>query len=173
MVVLLRGVNVGGRMLPMAKLRDACRADGIEDIETYIQSGNLLFRAASAEAAAQRIGLLIERVFGWRPDVVARSATRWAEYVAAVPFEDAEDRPSQVHLGLSVRPLAPDTVERLAAKAIGGERIFASNDALWIDFSQGVGESKLAPAFINACAGSPVTLRNWRTVRRLAAMAAA
>lgn len=173
MIILLRAVNVGGRTLPMAELRDLCRKDGIEDIETYIQSGNLVFTASSAAAAEKRIEALVEANFGFRSEAIARTAKQWAVYANESPFSDAEERGNLVHLGLAKQKLADDVVEKLRSKAIHDEEIVVRGDALWIDFRNGVGQSKLMPDFINRCAGSPVTMRNWRTVRKLAEMVTA
>ena len=52
MVALLRGVNVGGRKLPMAELRALCAELGWEDVATYIQSGNVVFAAEGRPAGA-------------------------------------------------------------------------------------------------------------------------
>lgn len=170
MIILLRAVNVGGRKLPMAALRDLCRNDGIADIETYIQSGNLVFSASSAAAAENQIEALIEKNFGFKSEAIARTGKQWAVYARGSPFADADERGNLVHLGLAKERIAGDVVEKLRPKAIHGEEIVLRGDALWIDFRNGVGESKLMPNFINKCVGSPVTMRNWRTVRKLAEM---
>ena len=170
-IVLLRAVNVGGRKLPMAELREVCRADGMDDIETYIQSGNLVFGASSAAVAEKRIEALIEKNFGFKVEAIARTARQWAVHAKGSPFTDADERGNRIHLGLAKGALAADVAEKLAPKAVHGEEIVVRGDALWIDFRKGVGDSKLVPAFINKCAGGPVTLRNWRTVLKLAEMA--
>ena len=170
MIVLLRAVNVGKRKLPMAELRDHCRKAGIEDIETYIQSGNLVFTAKSAAEAERAIEAIVETNFGFKSEAIARTAKQWAVYARRTPFADADERANRVHLGLAKGALAKDLAAKLAAKAAHGEEIVVEGDALWIDFKEGVGESKLMPDFINKCAGSPVTMRNWRTVLKLEEM---
>ena len=170
-IVLLRGINVGGhRKVPMAALRDACRAAGIADIETYIQSGNLIFSAMNATEAEAAIERIVEKQFGFAVEAIARTAKQWAVYARASPFADADDRGNIIHLGLSKK--APDRglVEPLAARAKHGEEIVLDGDAIWIDFKDGVRGTKLSPAAIDKAAGSTVTMRNWRTVRKLAEM---
>ncbi|MES2496315.1 MAG: DUF1697 domain-containing protein [Pseudomonadota bacterium] len=170
-IVLLRAVNVGGRKLLMAELRDACRAAGIDDIQTYIQSGNLIFAAPSADDAETQIECLIADRFGMTVEAIGRSAREWAVYAAGSPFVDADGRGNMIMLCLArKRTLAADTAARLSERALHGETIVVKDDAIWIDFSQGVGSSKLSPTWINRCAGSPVTMRNWRTVLKIAEM---
>ncbi|MDB5687847.1 MAG: hypothetical protein JWR77_2436 [Rhizorhabdus sp.] len=174
MIVLLRGINVGGnRKVPMAALRNAARAAGLDDIETYIQSGNLLFTAKSPADAEARIEALIEAEFGFPVEAIARSAASWADYAAGSPFPEAEaDRPNLIHLGLSKQAPKDGIAETLHARAKHGERVVVAGDAIWIDYGGGVADSKLSPVVIDRAVGSTVTMRNWRTVLKLAEMAA-
>lgn len=170
-IVLLRGINVGGhRKLPMAELRGAAKAAGLDDFETYIQSGNLVFSAKSASEAEQIIETLVEKHFGFRVEAIARSAKIWAGYAERAPFPDADERGNFVHLGLSKKRLAASVAEKLNARATQGETAVVEGDAIWIDFVAGAGSSKLSPAFVDKAAGSTVTMRNWRTVQKLAEM---
>jgi uncharacterized protein (DUF1697 family) len=174
MIALLRAVNVGKRRLPMAELRSIAGELGFEDAQTYVASGNLVFTAGDhdAEDAATRIEAAISARYGWTSEAILRTAAQWSSYAEGSPFADAErDRAKMVHLLLSRRPPALDAAARLAERCSGGERVLATADAIWIDFAEGVGRSKLTPAFIDKCVGSPATARNWNTVLQLHAMA--
>jgi uncharacterized protein (DUF1697 family) len=74
-------------------------------------------------------------------------------------------------LALAKNPPKTDAVEQLQQRASGGERIVQVGDALWLHFPNGVGNSKLTPAVLDRLVGSPVTMRNWRTVLKLHEMA--
>jgi len=174
-IALMRGINVGStRKLPMAELRALCTEMGWARPETYIQSGNLIVDAPGDAAAVRR--LLEQEIgdrFGLKPiDVIVRAASEWAGHAQANPFaDDTAALPKLVHLCLSRDPLKPDAAEALRARAVAGERIETANGALWIDFADsGVAKSKLTPAFIDKCAGSPVTARNWNSVQKIAEM---
>ncbi|HMQ91269.1 MAG TPA: DUF1697 domain-containing protein, partial [Flavilitoribacter sp.] len=66
-VALLRGINVGGKhIVPMKELVRLMEADGFANVKTYIQSGNVVFQ--SADNSGDRIGELIAREFGFKPD---------------------------------------------------------------------------------------------------------
>ncbi len=171
-VVLLRGINVGGhRKVPMPDLKRTLEASGCSDVTTYIQSGNAVCRAGGTnEAIEARLEPAIAATFGFHVDTVVRTAAQWAQYVSTAQFPDAaSDRPNLLHLALAKRPLAA-TAQDLIARCSGAERIALLDDALWIDFADGAGRSKLTPAALDRCAGSPVTARNWRTVERLQAL---
>lgn len=172
-IALLRAVNVGGRKLPMAALRALCGELGWKDVETYIQSGNVVFAAAGgAEAIEARLEEAIEDRFGLGVPVIVRTAAQWSACIAANPFPTvAEEEPNRLQLLLSKKAPNADAVEKLMERARAGEVVEAAGGALWFHFPQGVGHSKLVPALIDRAAGSPSTGRNWRTVLKLQEMA--
>ena len=78
-IALLRAVNVGGRKLLMAELRDWAEELGLRDVRTLLQSGNLLFRgpaAADADLEA-RLEADARKTFGMTIDFVVRTAGEW------------------------------------------------------------------------------------------------
>jgi uncharacterized protein (DUF1697 family) len=171
-VALLRAVNVGGRTLPMAALRELCAGLGWEDVATYIQSGNVVF-ATAGKADALETGLeqAIAAKFGFEAPAMVRTAAEWRTLLAANPFpKEAEAEPNRVFVGVPKRPPADGAAERIAAKAAAGERIKEAGGALWLHYPQGAGASKLTPTLIDRAAGCPVTARNWRTASKLAEM---
>lgn len=169
-IALLRGINVGGVWIPMAELRALCEGDlGWSGVETYIQSGNVIFEADGEPAALEdELERAVARRFDLAIPVLVRAAADWPAYVAGNPFPEAAEREAKlVMLALSKRPPNPDAVEALTGRAAGGERIARAGDALWIHFASGSARSKLTPSVLDRLAGSPVTTRNWRTVLKL------
>jgi uncharacterized protein (DUF1697 family) len=173
LIALLRAVNVGGRKLPMAELRTLCAELGWRDVETYIQSGNVVFRAeGKAVEIETRLEEAIRDRFEMSVPVMVRTASQWAGYVAANPFpKAAEDEPNRLQLLISKEAPEKDAAEKLMDRAQAGEAVEAAGGALWFHFPAGVGTSKLVPALIDKAAGSPSTSRNWRTVLKLQEMA--
>lgn len=173
LIALLRAVNVGGRKLAMAELRSLCGELGWEDVETYIQSGNVVFTASGkAEALEEKLEKAIKERFGLDVPVMVRTAASWAAYAAANPFpKAAEDEPNRLQILVSKHAPKNDAAERLMERAQAGEAVKAAGGALWFHFPQGVGTSKLTPAAIDKAAGSQSTSRNWRTVVKLLEMA--
>jgi hypothetical protein len=95
-VALLRGINVGGRTrVSMADLRTLFLALGSEDVATYVQSGNVLFKAPLAGPAelAPPIEEEIRRRLGLNVRVVVRTAAQLAQVVAGNPFAADEIDP--------------------------------------------------------------------------------
>jgi len=175
-VALLRGINVGGnKRVPMAELRTLATGLGWRKVGTFIQSGNLVFVSSGSSAALEAaLEAALARHFGFSVEVIVRGASAWAGYAAGTPFPDAAAaRPHRMLLGLSKLPPKPDAAERLRAYAKAGERIQVADDAIWIDFADGIGTSKLSPAVLDRAVGSTVTARNWTTVQKLAELLAA
>ena len=169
-IALLRGINVGGRnMIPMEELRTLCSKKGLGAVETYIQSGNLVFSASGdPESLEAEIESLIERRFKIKIPVIVRRAASWPAYIQTNPFPEASaTEPNLVWLALSKKTPFAGAEEGLRERAANGEEIARVNDALWIHFRGEVGRTKLSPAIFDRVVGSPVTTRNWRTVLKL------
>lgn len=173
-LALLRGINVSGRnRIPMADLQALCRELGWTEVTTYIQSGNVAFRAeGTAGSLEEALERGIERRFGLQIPVLVRAAEEWPAYVRGNPFPEASERePNLVMLALSKLAPKEDAAERLQERAADGERVARVGDALWIHYAGGAGRSRLSPALLDRLAGSCVTARNWRTVLKLEELA--
>jgi uncharacterized protein (DUF1697 family) len=175
-IALLRGINVGGRNpVPMAALREACETLGWENVRTYIQSGNVLFSSnLPAVRLENDLEAAIVKRFGLTIAVVVRSAQQWESLADANPFvAAAESQPNLVMLGLSKAKPKRDAEAELQKRAGEGEAIAVRAGAIWIYFGNGAGRSKITPSVLDRAAGSPVTMRNWRTVLKIREMAGA
>jgi uncharacterized protein (DUF1697 family) len=173
-IALLRGINVSGHnKVPMTELRSLCLELGWQDVQTYIQSGNLVFTADRAAAKLEEeLEGAITRRFGLAIAVLVRAAVDWSAYVHSNPFPDVSaSEPSRVMLALSKTPPKEDAVQKLRERAVNGERIEQVEDAIWVHFAQGAATTKLSPALLDRLIGSPVTMRNWNTVLKLHEMA--
>ena len=87
-IALFRGVNVGGRnLLPMKELVALLAAEGFDEVRTYIQSGNVVFRGAgTARAIGDRIVAAVARRFGFRPHLLLMSGADLTRAAAANPY---------------------------------------------------------------------------------------
>jgi uncharacterized protein (DUF1697 family) len=175
-IALLRGINVGGHnKISMSDLRALCTAIGWRDVETYIQSGNVVFRTSAAAASCEKkLEAAIANELDLDIAVVVRNAAQWSAYVHSNPFAKESDiEAGFVMLALAKRALNADAAQRLQERATLAERIMQRSEALWLHYPEGAGRSKLTPALFDKFAGSPVTARNWRTVLKLEEMASA
>jgi len=179
-VVLLRGVNVGGNnRLPMAELRAALQSEGLHDVRTYIQSGNVVVNAPArdAEAVAAHVRAVIARSFHLDVPVVALSAADLVAAVGANPYTDEPD-PKRVHaIFLPYEPteamLSAVAHRQAAARAKGGrDTVRVIGRTAYLHTPDGFGASDLAKSLASG-RSSPLgdgTARNWATVTTLLEM---
>ncbi|MEP7223138.1 MAG: DUF1697 domain-containing protein [Novosphingobium sp.] len=170
-VAFFGSLNVGSsNRLTMAELRHAFEREGLENVETVVASGNLLFDFD--ERPSEGLEDMLAHVMRDRFDIETFAAVRnWDEVAAAIsenPFA-ADGDESKVHtLFLSAQPDAEAFAKLTADHAARGPERLASGDrALYIDYVDGAGTSKLTNVFIErrlACKG---TARNIRSLRRI------
>jgi len=174
-ICLLRGVNVGGRnKLPMQALRTLLESLRLRDADTYVQSGNAVFRATEANLTrlAERIEDAIERKFRFRPTVILRTAAELKAAVARNPFpRQAQSEPGKLLVMFLAEAPGKDAKEILAKLPRGREEMKLAGRELFIFFPGGVGQSKLPWATLGRALGTGATGRNWRTVTKLLEMA--
>jgi len=176
-IALLRAVNLPGHnKVAMADLRDLLSDVGFGDPRSLLQSGNLVFRADARTGSALE-GLLeteVERRLGLGTDFLVRSAREWAKAVARNPFPE-EARRDPAHLLVMFLKGAPagKVVDALQASITGPEVVRAEGKHLYITYPAGIGRSRLTTALIERSLGTRGTGRNWNTVLKLGALAAA
>jgi uncharacterized protein (DUF1697 family) len=172
-VALLRGINVGrGKRIPMADLRTLCERLGWTAVRTYIQSGNVIFRAeGTAQSLSTRLENALPPAFGVTASVITISTDELVRHSHGNPFsEESRVAPNLVLLALSKEPPADDALDELRRRA-GTERLERVGDALWIHYADGAGRSRLTPGLLDRAIRSPTTTRNWRTVMKLVELA--
>lgn len=172
-VALLRAVNVGGKTLAMAALRDFAAEIGLHDPKTLLQSGNLVFTAEGKTAAACEALLesKASKQLGMAIECMVRSAAELDAIVAKNPFpkEAKQDPAHLVVMVLKDKPSAT-AVAKLEAAIKGRETIKAVGKQLYIVYPDGIGRSKLTIAVIEKTLETRGTGRNWNTVLKLAAL---
>jgi uncharacterized protein (DUF1697 family) len=170
-VALLRAVNLGARnKVPMAGLRELLAAQGCEDVRTYIASGNAVFDSHTERAAlARRLERAIHEAFGVETPVVLRTAAEIAAAVERHPF--GEDS-SHTHVAFLAQKPAAARVKGLAALDVAPDRIQIDGQEVYWHLPNGVQGARLSAARLEKELGVAATVRNWRTVTRLAQMTA-
>jgi uncharacterized protein (DUF1697 family) len=175
-VALLRGINVGGkRSLPMKKLAEAFAGAGCSDVRTYIQSGNVVFRAppALAPKLASALPRAVAKVAGFDVPVVIRSADELRAAVKKNPFLKSGTAPELCHLMfLADVPEAARSKQLDATRSPPDELALVGRD-VYLKLPNGVARSKLTNAYFDSTLATVSTLRNWRTVVTLLEMAEA
>jgi uncharacterized protein (DUF1697 family) len=172
-VVLLRGVNVGGRnKLVMPALRDALQAAGMESVLTYVQSGNVVLdSAAKPDALARACEKVIADEFKLDVGVVVRTRAELAKIVERNPLGDVAEQDKLYQVTFCSQKPAKAALAKVAERAVEGERLLARGREIYAWFPHGVGRSKLAAQLSKQDLAVLATARNWTTVNKLLALA--
>jgi len=172
-IVLLRGINVGGKhVVPMKRLRELLDKAGFSDVQTYIQSGNCVFGADERDAGkvAQIVADAIEGEFGFKPSVFALTLAELDAAIAANPFPS--DAGKALHLMfLDGEPIDAD-LDGLRAIAPENEAAEIRGNILYVYTLDGFGRSVMAQK-LDRFVKANKTARNLNTVLKLVEMARA
>jgi len=171
-VLLLRGINVGGRnVLPMKELAVGLTSLKMLNVRTYIQSGNVVFqfKGKLPKTLNKRIADSIEERDGFRPGTFILSSEELEETIAANPFPEATGDPKSLHCFFLSEPVEKMPREQLNELASATEKWRLINQTFYLHAPDGVGRSKLA-AGVEKTLGVPTTARNWKTVLKLSDM---
>jgi uncharacterized protein (DUF1697 family) len=166
---LLRGVNVGGRgKLPMPELVKAFESLGHDEVRSYIQSGNVVFRSKTADA--RKVSAALERAiadrFGLETRVLLRTHPELEAIAAGSPFDDA------VHVVfLDAKPKA-SAVTALDPDRSPGDRFDVRGTEIYLSLASGAGRTKLTLDWLERQLGVAGTQRNWNTVLKLVELTA-
>ena len=170
-IALLRAINVGtGRRVQMAELRTLMADAGATAVQTYIQSGNVVFDHEETGEAALSADLetRLQAAFGFEIPVILRRADEWGALVAGNPFPHAE------HDRLLVSLLREDppagALGAIDGASFAPEEFVLSGRDVYLHLPDGFGRAKLPSALARTLPASG-TARNWRTVLALLDMA--
>lgn len=171
-IALLRGINVGGKVLKMADLKAAVADIGFEDIQTYLQSGNMVFKASKASnpELAGQISSAIRSHKAMDVTVMVRSAREWDKVLVNNPYPQAEEKPKTVHAFILDEQPGKDRIAILRTKEAGSEEWEIVGDALYLHTPDGFGKSVLGN-LVERTLKVPMTARNWNTVKALKELA--
>jgi uncharacterized protein (DUF1697 family) len=169
-VALLRGINLGARnKVSMRDLRALFGALGAEDVSTYVQSGNVIFKSrdgpAELRAAAEE---RITRDLGLDVTVLLRTGSELAAVVADNPFAADHREPKTLHVTFLADAPDAERARELDPTAWQPDEFRVVGREVHLHCPNGYGRSKLSNAFFERGLGVAATTRNWRTVTNLA-----
>jgi uncharacterized protein (DUF1697 family) len=171
-VALLRGVNVGGKnKIAMKSLAVLFSDASCHNVETYIQSGNVVFSADAKTAA--RVGAAIcgqiQSQFGFQTHIILRSHQQLARIEASNPYSDLE----KCYVAFLAETPAAERIALLDPNRSSPDQFTVSGSEIYLYFPKGVADSKLTNAYFDSKLKTVSTMRNWNTLRKLLAMMAA
>jgi uncharacterized protein (DUF1697 family) len=173
-IAMLRGINVSGhKMIKMERLRAAFEALGFRDVTTYVQSGNVVFNAATKSPAliTKQIEEKILSDFGFDVPVFLRTAGELGGIVKGNAFvKDAAIDLTKLHVTF-LSGAAPQTAAKsLEGLAVKPEQFQISGREIYLHCPNGYGTTKLSNTAIEKKLGVGATTRNWKSVNALLAL---
>lgn len=172
-IALIRGINVGGKhKLPMKDLKAMLEKHGCEDVQTYIQSGNAIFRSVTTDVATlcSRITAAVSKSHGFEPRVLVLTRAELERAAAGNPFPQANENPKSLHLFFLAEPPKKPDLKGLESLKASKEDFSLKGRTFYLYTPEGFGISKLALR-VERLLGVEATARNWRTVTTLLEMA--
>lgn len=165
-VALLRGINVGGKnKLPMKTLAAIFEEAGCTSVQTYIQSGNVIFDAPARLDVAARVSRAIQSGLSLRVPVVVRTGAELAAAVKAYPFE-TEPAEAMAMMFLADRPSA-SAVADLDPQRSPPDRFAVTGREIHLNLPNGFARTRLTNDYFDRKLATVSTARNWRTVLKL------
>ena len=171
LVILLRGINVGGKnMLPMKELIPLLKTNDYQDVSTYIQTGNIVLNALKNSNPEQEnkniITNLIANHFSFTPNVFVITADEFNTVINNNPYKNEDGKLVHLYFCEQNIDLNLDKTNKWLADS---ETYQVKNNVLYLYAPNGIGRSKLV-ANIEACLGQASTGRNLNTVNKITVM---
>ena len=166
---LLRGVNIGPhKRIAMPALREIVESLGHTDVETYLQSGNVVFTRRGRAEPGPPLEAAIEKATGHHVPVVTRTGDDLARVVEANPY--AVTDPTKVVVGFLADAIELADLELGDLSGYLPDELTVLGREVYVSVPNGQGRSKLMEALVKRRLRTTLTVRNWRTVTALAEM---
>jgi uncharacterized protein (DUF1697 family) len=172
-IALLRGINVGGHnKLPMADLRAMFTGLGCAAVETYIQSGNVVFEASAANmrTLAQRATTQIEASLGLQVPVQIRTGKQLGAAVAVHPYADTPGEEKLRNIMFLADKPTTKQIKSFEPNCSYGEKFELIGREVHVYCPQGQARTKFTSVYVDRALETISTTRNMRTVNKLLEM---
>lgn len=171
-VAILRGINVGkGRKVLMTDLKNLLAKLGLKNIQTYIQSGNVMFDLRQPESLVvleDGLNQAISGAFGFDIPVIIRTAREMEESVAINPFLKEDDADiDKLHLTFLKDVPAPELLIKIKEFQFSPDQFEIIGKEVFVHCPNGYGQTKITNDFFEKKLKVQATTRNWKTVQKL------
>ena len=174
-IAMLRGINIGPhKRIKMDKLRASFEGLGFDAVETYIQSGNVVFKAAKASVSSlcKKIEQKLLADFGLSVSVILRTREEMEKLICDNPLlKEKGIDPAKLHVAFLSEAPTPAAVAKLQELTLPPDRVRCLGKELHLFFPNGTSGSSLWKHPLDRVLSVVTTTRNWNTVNQLCAMA--
>ncbi|MGA7161475.1 MAG: DUF1697 domain-containing protein [Bacteroidota bacterium] len=170
-IALLRGINVSGqKIIKMEALKKAFESLNYKRVTTYIQSGNVVFGAATANTLVLRtqIEKKLLKSFGFEVSVIVKTVKEIEEIIKRNPFKKVKtEKGERLHVSFLSGMPTKAAGKRLTAVKNDVDEIRLSGSEVYILCRNGYGKSLFTNTFVEKKLAVSATTRNWDTVQTL------
>ncbi|GEM55031.1 hypothetical protein B0A58_09870 [Flavobacterium branchiophilum NBRC 15030 = ATCC 35035] len=170
-LALLRGINVSGHnLIKMEQLKNILETAGFQNVETYIQSGNVFL--SSPETHLPGIGFAINQLIfkqlGLDVPVVMLSKTDLEKAISQNPFlKDPQVDTKKCYVAFLSKNLGINAINDLKISQFKPDEAIVHDNMIYIKYHIGAGKTKLDQKYIEKKLNVTATIRNWNTVSKL------
>ena len=173
-LALLRGINVSGHnMLKMEALKTTLEAIGFENVQTYIQSGNVFVDTNEDNAASVgfKIKQEIFKVFGYEVPIVVIGTADLEACFKNNPFlKEAAVDVKKLYVAFVSKELPSDSINDLRISQFKPDEASIDASRIYIKYAVGAGKTRFDQKYIEKKLNVTATIRNWNTVTQLLKM---
>ena len=170
-ISLLRGINVSGqKSIRMAEITHLYETLGFNNIQTYLQSGNIVFESEELGGSnlVERIERKIEKSFGYHVPVFVRTLTDFQHIVNHNPFlRDRNEDPANLYVTFLYSLPKKELVNLLTAQVSEEDKFIPGEKEIYLFCVHGYGKTKLTNNYFEKKLFVSATTRNWNTVNAL------
>lgn len=176
-VAFLRAINVGGRNVKMARLRELFASFGYADVETFIASGNVFFVSPTEDARTleKEIEGRLHDSLGYEVATFVRTIPELTEIANYQPFAtpDLGAGGNSLYIALLSSPPTPEAEQRLMAYRSEIDDFHVHGREVYWSCRKTMSRSSFSGTLLEKTLGMPATMRNMTTIRKLASRCAA
>lgn len=173
-ISLLRGINIGKKQIPMKELKALYESLGFKNVQTYIQSGNVLFqyKKSKAEKLSQMVEKKIEEIFGHDVRVLHLTIPDIDEVIAGNPFTRQLSATEKIYVAFLITPVTDEErLQKLNEMDFIPDKFIVTHRAVYIYCDKGYGTTKINNNFFEAKLKIAATTRNWNTTLKMCELA--
>ena len=172
-IALLRGINVGGKRMKMADLRDMFTNIGFQDVQTLLASGNVIFQTKEDNQGklVADIENAIQLTFGFDSKIIIRTLEQIEAVITKNPFNMDEIAGNRLLVTFLRDTPSNEAIQAFEEFHQTNEAVHISDEEIFIHYPDGAGQSKLSNNVIEKKLDIVGTARNWNTVIKIRALA--
>jgi len=169
-IALLRGINVSGqKKIKMSDLKSLFEEIGFQNVETYIQSGNVIFSSKenSGEKLKSKISSGIKRKFGFDVQIVILAPKEIEYTFKNNPFIKKKKEIERLYVTFLSNTPSKENIQKLNSIDYSPEEYIIDEKLIYLFLPNGAGNAKLSNNLFENKLKLNATTRNWKTVKTL------